>query len=146
MRHGVTRKRSTERLQHTGNLFRKNFRNKRCLLILQLKLLRSQVKGKHSVGREFQSLAVQRKKLLTYPCNVQEWRLKNHAIYQNNEYTSLEEKEVEPVEPVLKNICQSNTYRKDLFLSLAINDEKLKNSIGKGTGLKKMKKRGNMCT
>ena len=31
---------------------------KRCLLILDLKPLRSQVKGKHSVGREFQSLAV----------------------------------------------------------------------------------------
>ena len=136
----------TERLQHTGNLFRKNFRVKRCLLILDLKPVRSQVKGKHSAGREFQSLAVQRKKLLTYPCKVQEWRLKNHAIYQNNEYTSLEKKEVETVEPVLKNICQSNTYRKDLFLSLAIHDEKLKNSIGKGTGLKKMKKRGNMCT
>ena len=137
MRHGVTRKKSTGRLQHTGNLFRKNFRVKRCLLILELKPLRSQVKGKHSVGREFQSLVVQRKKLLTYPCNVQEWRLKNQAIYQNNEYAFLEKKEVEQVEPVLKNICQSNTYRKGLFLSLAINDEKLKNSIGKGTGLKK---------
>ena len=39
---------------------------------------------------------------------------KNHAIYHNNEWTSLEKKEVEPVEPVLKNIYQSNTYRKDL--------------------------------
>ena len=38
----------------------------------------------------------------------------NHAIYQNNKYTSLEEKEVETVKPVLKNIYQSNTYRKDL--------------------------------
>ena len=33
---------------------------------------------------------------------------------QNNEQTSLKKKEVEPVEPVLKNIYQSNTYRKDL--------------------------------
>ena len=33
---------------------------------------------------------------------------------QNNESTSLEKKEVEPVEPVLKNIYQINTYRKDL--------------------------------
>ena len=41
MRHGVTRKKSTGRLQHTGNLFRKNFRVKRCLLILELKPLRS---------------------------------------------------------------------------------------------------------
>ena len=36
---------------------------KRCLLIVDLKPLRSQVKGKHSVGREFQSVAVQGKKL-----------------------------------------------------------------------------------
>ena len=38
---------------------------KRCLLILDLKPLRLQVKGKHYIGREFQSLAVQGKKLLT---------------------------------------------------------------------------------
>ena len=36
------------------------------------------------------------------------------CIYQNNEQTSLEKKEVEPVEKVLKNIYQSYTYRKDL--------------------------------
>ena len=36
------------------------------------------------------------------------------AIYQNNKETSLENKEVEPVEPVQMNIYQSNTYRKDL--------------------------------
>ena len=39
---------------------------------------------------------------------------KNHANYQSNEQTYLKKKEVEPVEPVLKNIYQSNTYRKDL--------------------------------
>ena len=38
----------------------------------------------------------------------------DHAIYRNNEYISLEKKEVEPVEPVLKNVYQSNMYRKDL--------------------------------
>ena len=38
---------------------------KRCLLILDLKPLRSYMKGKHSIGREFQSLAVRGKKLLT---------------------------------------------------------------------------------
>ena len=38
---------------------------KRCLLILDLRPLRSQVKGKHSIGREFQSLAVWGKKRLT---------------------------------------------------------------------------------
>ena len=40
--------------------------------------------------------------------------MENHAIYQNNEQTSLEKKEVEPVEPVLKYTCQNSTYRKDL--------------------------------
>ena len=41
---------------------------------------------------------------------------RNHAIYHNNKYTSLKKKELEPVEPepVLKNIYQSNTNRKDL--------------------------------
>ena len=47
---------------------------------------------------------------------------KNHESYQNNDLTSLEKKEVEPVEPVLKNIYQSNTYKKDLS-SPHLNDE-----------------------
>ena len=37
----------------------------RCLLILGLKPFTSQVKENHSIGREFQSLAVRGKKLLT---------------------------------------------------------------------------------
>ena len=46
----------------------------RCLIILDLKLFRLQVQGKHSIDREFQSLAVQGKKLLTQnPCNIWEW-------------------------------------------------------------------------
>ena len=61
MRHGVTRKRSTKRLEHTGNLFRKNLQLKNMLLLD----LRSQGKGKHYIGREFQSPPVQGKKLLT---------------------------------------------------------------------------------
>ena len=40
IRHGVTRKRSTKRLKHTGNLFRKNLQLKD-VLILDLKPLRS---------------------------------------------------------------------------------------------------------
>ena len=36
-----------------------------CVLILDLKSLRSLVKEKHSTDRKFQSLAVQEKKLLT---------------------------------------------------------------------------------
>ena len=43
----------------------RQFTVKRCLLILDLKPFRSYLKGKHSIGREFQSLPVQGKKLLT---------------------------------------------------------------------------------
>ena len=64
-RHPVTRKRSSKRLKHAENLFRKKLQLKTCLLILDLKTLRSLVKGKHSIGREFQSIAVRGKKLLT---------------------------------------------------------------------------------
>ena len=39
---------------------------------------------------------------------------KSWNLEQNNKWTSLEKKEVEPVEPLLKNIYQSNTYKKDL--------------------------------
>ena len=42
------------------------------------------------------------------------WRQKSHAIYQNNEKTSPENKELEPAEPVQISIYPSNTYRKDL--------------------------------
>ena len=35
----------------------------------------------------------------------------------NNKQTSLKKKEVEPAEPVLRNIYQSNTYRKNLSWS-----------------------------
>ena len=38
----------------------------------------------------------------------------DRRITQSIRITSLEESEVEPVEPVLKNIYQSNNYRKDL--------------------------------
>ena len=57
-------KRGTKRLKDTGNLLRDNSVN-RCLLTLILKPFRSWIKGKHCIGREFQSLAVQGKKLLT---------------------------------------------------------------------------------
>ena len=58
--HGVVRKRSTKRLEDTGNLFRKNLQLKG-LLILVLKAFRSQVKGKHSIGRGFQSTCTRKK-------------------------------------------------------------------------------------
>lgn len=38
---------------------------KKMPITLHFKLFRSDVKGKHSVGRDFQSLAARRKKLLT---------------------------------------------------------------------------------
>ena len=38
----------------TGNLLRKNLQLKGISLILDLKPFRSKVKGKHSIGREFQ--------------------------------------------------------------------------------------------
>ena len=43
-RDGVTKKRSTKRLQHAGNLFRKS------LQVKDLKPFRSKVEGKHSIG------------------------------------------------------------------------------------------------
>ena len=98
---------------------------KSCLLILDLQPFRSQVKRKHSIGREFQSRAVGRKKLLTQTSlsiSIQEYGQKNQGICQNNEQTSLENKEVEPVEPVQMIIYRSNTYGKDLS-RLHFNDE-----------------------
>ena len=59
------KKRSTKRITGYRKSVYKEPTVKRCLLILKLKPLRSYVKGKHSIGREFQSLAVRGKKLLT---------------------------------------------------------------------------------
>ena len=58
-RHGFTRKRSIQ------EIFLEEPTVNRYLLILDLKPFISLVKGKHSIGREFQGLAVQGKKLLT---------------------------------------------------------------------------------
>ena len=44
---------------------------------------------------------------------------RKNAVYQNNEQTFLQNKDVEQFEPVQMNIYQSNTYTKDLsFLHL----------------------------
>ena len=59
------KKRSTKKITGYRKSVQKEPTVKRCLLILDLKPLRSQVKGKHSIGREFQSLAARGKKLLT---------------------------------------------------------------------------------
>ena len=45
-------------------------------------------------------------------------------IYQNNEWTSFENTQVEPVEPVHMSIYQINTYRKDLSLIHFSNEPK----------------------
>ena len=64
--------------------------------------------------REFQSLDVRGKKLLTKTSLQYLGMVTEKSCNQNNKQTSLEKTKVEPVEPVLKNIYQSNTYRKDL--------------------------------
>ena len=55
-RHGNTRKKSINILKHTGSSK---------LLFLDLKPLRTYLKGKHSIGGECQGIAVRGKKLLT---------------------------------------------------------------------------------
>ena len=57
---GAPPKKSTKILNHRANLFRKNLQIK--VVILHLKPFRSEVKGKHSMGREFQSLVMEGKK------------------------------------------------------------------------------------
>ena len=50
-----------------------------------------------------------------HPCNIYQWWQKNRSVYQSNEWTTFNNKEVEPVEPVQMNIIyQSNTYNRDL--------------------------------
>ena len=71
---------------------------KMCLLILDLKQFRSQVKRKHSIGREFQSLAVRRKKLLTDilvttrngDVKIMQFNIVSvyYEVYQNNDQAS----------------------------------------------------------
>ena len=70
----------------------------------------------HSTGREFQSLAVRDKETVDIDIfeTYRNSDKKNHAIYQNKKWISLENKEGEPVEPIQLTINQSNTYRKDL--------------------------------
>ena len=108
------KKKKTKRLKHTGNLFRRN----PATVILNLKPFRLQVKGKHSIRQGIPECSCARKEIVNIDILVKSRngnRKIMQSIYQNNEQTSLEKKEVEPVEPVLKNIYQSNTtFRKDL--------------------------------
>ena len=59
------KKKKDKKIKAYRKYAKKEPRVKRCLLILDLKPFRSYIKGKHFIGREFQSLAVRRKKLLT---------------------------------------------------------------------------------
>ena len=97
---------SYKKKKHKNRAYRKSVQKettaKRSLLIIDVKAKRSQVKGKHSIGRDFQSLVCQERNCgHRHPYNIQRWLQKNHAIYENNEQTSLEKKE-------------NNTYIKDL--------------------------------
>ena len=62
-RHGITLKKMLQYL-NIQEINKEEPKVKRCLLILDWKPVRSQVKGKHSIGREFQSQVSQEKKLL----------------------------------------------------------------------------------
>ena len=83
------------------------------MLILDFKSFRSQVKGKHSISREFLSSSVRTETVDTDILETSMNGDKNHAIYHNDKQISLEDKEVEPAEPVQMNIYESNTYRKE---------------------------------
>ena len=82
-------KKSTKRLKHTGNLFRKNL----------------YVNSRFYHRSNETILWIEHR----HPCNIQERR-----ILLEKEQTSLENNEVEPVKAVQMNIYQSNTYGKDL--------------------------------
>ena len=70
-----------------------------------------QVKGNHSIGKEFQKLAVQRK---TVEIDIFVTSRNSDTINQYQVDLPPEQGEVEPVEPVQMKIYQSNIYRKDL--------------------------------
>ena len=50
------------------------------------------------------------------------------AVYQNNQWTYLENKDVEPHEPIQMNIYQVNTYRKDLSWLHFIDESRVRGS------------------
>ena len=82
-------------------------KDKRYLLTLDLKPFGSQVKQKHSASKEFQSLAVRGKKLMTSRNSNRK------SAYQNNEQICQENMEVQPGRSLQMNVYQSNTYRKN---------------------------------
>ena len=71
-----------------GNLFY----TKKVSINSRLKAIQMIGQRKHSIGREFQSLAMRGKKLLTQislkHIGIQEWLQKSHTTYQNKIYES----------------------------------------------------------
>ena len=91
---------------------------KECLLILDFKAQRKTFIGQRKTFYR-QRIPQSRKEIVDTDILVTSWngdRKIMHAIYQNNEYTSLENKEVEPVQPVQMNIYQrlANVSRKGI--------------------------------
>ena len=79
-----------------------------CLLILNLKSLRSQVKRKGFPRQRIAESSYARKETVKIDIII---------LYTNNNrkiMTSLENKDMTPVEQVQMNVNKSNTYRKDL--------------------------------
>ena len=74
-----------------------------------------------------QTKAFYRQRILEFSCGRKDTF--DIAILETSrngdESTSLEKKEVEPIELVLKNIYQSNTYRKDLSWSYFENEPRV---------------------
>ena len=79
-----------------------------CLLILDLKPSRSQVKGKDSIDRIPESSCVRKETVDTGILVT--FKNGDTKIMQS----IIENKEMEPAETVQMNIYQSNTYRKNL--------------------------------
>ena len=107
-RHEVITKEAQKTLQDTENLFRKisvNSGLKATKIIRQRKAFyRQRIPESSHARKETVDIDI----LVT--SRNGEWKIMQSIRIM----TSLKKKEVQPVEPVLKNIYQSNTYRKDL--------------------------------
>ena len=103
-KHGLQKKEHKKIKAYRKSVY-KEATAKRCLSILDLKPFGSLVKGKHSIGREFQSPAVQGNKTVDIDILVTSRngdRKIKQSIRITNRWT------------VQMNIYQSNKYRKDL--------------------------------
>ena len=85
----------------------------RCLLTLRLKAIQIIGQIKAFYRQKIPGSSCTRKETIDINVHVTS-RNGDRKISQNNEQTSLKNKEVKLVEPVQKKIYQSNTYRKDV--------------------------------